>query len=465
MHPAQFNQKHEKNRRVQIVLKNGLKHDFFHNLLSYNHLAIAVSGGSDSLALLLLLKNWVDEHHKELTVLTVNHGLRKESAQEAQYVSDLCKTLNLKHRVLKWQSEKPVSALQQQAREARYDLLARFCVEKKIPALVLGHTKGDQAETVLMRLRRARHHNRGLAGMAEKTLYQLNDKQSVFLMRPLLKLSRAALRDYLLQRGIVWVDDPSNDDVCFERVRLRSILKNEAGLNENICDFAALTGRYRAVLNKDASHFLSHSCHFLNSGVIKLEKPTFLRFPQPVKILVLQVLICILGGQKYFQPSSKILNRINNQENTTLGGVFLFFSREAIILVREMRNLPLPKLIQKQSIIWDGRYLIDFDDFSLKLDIFSGLDVMKQFPEDSEQFFKNNCRKLRGYEKQGFSTMPWGRIYDTDSIAKAFYPLPYMHYDALKVRCSLGPFERYCASFDEMLCMEVQRLFSFSKLK
>lgn len=156
-----------------------------------------------------------------LKAVTVDHGLRAGAADEARHVAGLCANLGVSHSVLRWTGEKPATGIQNAARLARYRLLREAMAGIAGPvAIVTGHTRDDQFETVAMRHKRSGTDGAeagGMAGMAEATLFS----RDCWILRPLLSVSRTDLRQYLKRRGIGWIDDPSNDDPRFERVRIR----------------------------------------------------------------------------------------------------------------------------------------------------------------------------------------------------------------------------------------------------
>jgi tRNA(Ile)-lysidine synthase len=185
----------------------------------YRHVAIAVSGGGDSMALMWLAAQWAGRTQQppHLTILTVDHGLRPGSAEEAHWVIERARELGLAAVVLAWQGDKPATGVQARAREARYDLLVGWCVEHGAGALVTAHSLDDQAETFVMRLARGSGVD-GLSGMRPSR----HDR--IAILRPLLGVSRARLRSTLLAAGLSWLEDPSNRDPRYERVRWRNTL-------------------------------------------------------------------------------------------------------------------------------------------------------------------------------------------------------------------------------------------------
>lgn len=181
-------------------------------------LGVAVSGGPDSIALLLLA---AAARPGQVEAATVDHALRPESRTEAETVAALCEQLGVPHSILTAQwDEKPETAIQERARKARYALLSDWAAEKGIPALATGHHADDQAETLLMRLLRGAGV-RGLAGM--RRLGPVPGRK-LALLRPLLGWRRSDLETLCADAGVAAADDPSNADERFERVRIRKAL-------------------------------------------------------------------------------------------------------------------------------------------------------------------------------------------------------------------------------------------------
>jgi len=183
-------------------------------------LLIAVSGGSDSTGLLVALATLCATGrypHIALSACTIDHDLRAGSAEEADAVGVLCARHGLPHAIRRWQGAKPATGLQAAARAKRYALLVEAAIAAGADAILAAHTLDDQNETLAMRGARA-SDGVGLSGMAEGVL--LNG--AVWLLRPFLEVDRAAIRDFLMARGEGWIDDPSNLNPRFERVRVRA---------------------------------------------------------------------------------------------------------------------------------------------------------------------------------------------------------------------------------------------------
>lgn len=192
--------------------------------------ALGYSGGGDSHALLLLARDWVQARGLELVALIVDHGLRQESAAEAELAARRAKALGVDAEILTWSGKKPADGIQSAARTARHTLLAEACSRHGINTLLLAHTLDDQAETVWMRLA-AGGGWRSLAAMREAAASPVWPQgRGLQLVRPLLEVRRAALRDYLEQHSTEWIEDPSNLDQRFTRIRIRErLVAMEAG--------------------------------------------------------------------------------------------------------------------------------------------------------------------------------------------------------------------------------------------
>jgi tRNA(Ile)-lysidine synthase len=188
-------------------------------------LVLAVSGGPDSTALLLLAARWRGARKRgpKLFAVTVDHGLRPQSAGEARAVGRLARRLGVPHRILRWQGRKPATGLQEAAREARYRLLAAAARSAKAGHILTAHTLDDQAETVLIRMSRGSGLT-GLGAMASVSPLPAAAQSEIMLVRPLLDIPKTRLVATLTRAGIPFADDASNSDPRFTRVRLRAVM-------------------------------------------------------------------------------------------------------------------------------------------------------------------------------------------------------------------------------------------------
>ena len=209
-------------------------------------LVLAVSGGPDSPALLMLMARWRGalKRGPKLIAVTVDHGLRPASAGEARAVKEFARRLGVPHRTVRWLGKKPASGLQEAARAARYRLLAAAARSVKAGAIVTAHTLDDQAETVLLRMSRGSGLG-GLGAMARSSPLPANGTQEIMLVRPLLEIPKARLVATLARAEIAFADDASNRDPRFTRPRLREVMPALAREGLDARRLARLAGRLR----------------------------------------------------------------------------------------------------------------------------------------------------------------------------------------------------------------------------
>ncbi len=186
---------------------------------------VAVSGGSDSMALLVLASEYAAALGIACFAVTLDHGLRPEAVSEARHVQRVCVELGIEHSILKWKRTHDGPVSQDTARQARHALMATWAQRAGVKLLALGHTRDDRLETFLMRARQGSGWH-GLAGLMPNGCSPVwPEGRTLGLIRPLLAFGREELRDELRARGIAWIEDPSNEAIRFERVRMRRLLQ------------------------------------------------------------------------------------------------------------------------------------------------------------------------------------------------------------------------------------------------
>ncbi|QAU45095.1 tRNA lysidine(34) synthetase TilS [Bradyrhizobium guangzhouense] len=263
----------------------------FAELRGARALVLAVSGGPDSVALMWLAARWRHSLARgpDITVVTVDHGLRKEAAREAREVKRLATGLGLAHRTLRWRGAKPNAGLPAAAREARYRLLAQAARAAGASHVLTAHTRDDQAETLLMRLFRGS----GIAGLS--AMARLSTRDGLVLARPLLDVPKSQLIATLKRAGIGFAEDPTNRDPAFTRPRLRALLPQLAAEGGDIRTLVRLAGRLaRAnaaveVLTDGAERFLRlrDRGHQPQPGVRSFEASAFATLPEEVRLRLL----------------------------------------------------------------------------------------------------------------------------------------------------------------------------------
>lgn len=215
-------------------------------------LGVAVSGGGDSLALLVLAVDVLGA--QAVTAITIDHGLRAESAAEAAQVAGLCDRLGVAHRTRHWQAPRQGN-LQGAARTGRMALIADWARADGVDTVALGHTLDDQAETVLMALRRSAGVD-GLSAMPEMRV-----SEGVRWLRPFLGVTRASLRQELRARGLTWAEDPTNQDPAYERVRMRALLMDAGIESAALAGLASRMQQVRAALDVQTEALVTALVH------------------------------------------------------------------------------------------------------------------------------------------------------------------------------------------------------------
>jgi tRNA(Ile)-lysidine synthase len=328
------------------------------------HLAVAVSGGADSLALAFLADAWARSRGGVVTALTVDHRLRPESAAEARRVGRWLGARRIAHRVLRWDGDGPVPrrALQARARMARYRLLEAWCARAGVLHLMIAHHRDDQAETFLLRL----GQGSGLMGLA--AMAAVRELDSVRLLRPLLGMSRAGLEAVLVAEGQDWVHDPSNLDTAYARVRLRALMPELAAEGLDVPHMADLAGRFaavRAALDGRMAARLAHAALPHPAGFVRLDRAVLAACGPWEGERVLARALGAVGGGGY-PPRGERLERLYRNvtadafRGRTLAGcrVLPGSGGSDLLVCREAAAAAPPVPAASGLNRWDGRFVL-----------------------------------------------------------------------------------------------------------
>lgn len=288
-------------------------------------LGLAVSGGGDSLGLLLLAQAALPGR---IAAATVDHGLRAESAGEAAMVAALCHRLAVPHATLTVSVE--AGNLQDRARQARYRALAGWCRERGLAALATAHQCDDQAETLVMRLGRGS----GLAGLAGVRARGTAAQGAVQVLRPLLGWRRAELAEIVAEAGLVAVQDPSNHEPRFERVRVRAALAASDWLDP------AMLARSAALLG-EAETYLGERIADAFASRVTLAGDTVQLAPGDSDFEAIELamrIIALLGGEAGRADAAALVMRLRRGENASLSGVLARVTQKGWDFAREPRR-------------------------------------------------------------------------------------------------------------------------------
>ncbi len=318
-------------------------------------LGLAVSGGGDSMALLLLVAPAAQARGIPVFVATVDHHLRPEARDEALMVAQCCQRLGVPHEILDWTGWQGQGNLQDAARDARRQLLTDWAERHDLDAIALGHTLDDQAETVLMRLARGSGVD-GLAAMA-------SDRREAGLrwLRPLLSERRGELRDLLRAQRQSWAEDPSNEDRGYARIRARDAFAALAPLGltpEGLSRTAE-----RMTLAKDALDYLaaevSRQSVSLRSGAVAFDLVRLHAAPAETRLRLVSAAIRWVGGEIYRPRLTALrtaLDEAAEGRRRTLAGTILLRRRDTLWLCRELKAANGPVATVD---LWDRRWRLD----------------------------------------------------------------------------------------------------------
>lgn len=329
-----------------------------------NRLAVAVSGGSDSMALALLAKEWADQNGISLTALTVDHGLRPSSTEEALQVKDWLEARGIETCLLHWTGPYPKTGVQEAARNARYQLMEETCLLAGIDALLLGHQLEDQLETLLMRLSKGS----GLEGLT--AMQRVGERGRLRLMRPLLSVRREILRNYLQAEKQGWIDDPSNENPIYTRTRVGAVLTEMQLLPGSSIDAIALSlarlQRASEGLDILARQKIDAQCESSPLGFIRMPEIALDDCPDELALRILSAsLRCVGGGQRIkLSALEQLYQRLfkdRSSKSGTISGAQIHKAGKGWLFCREPGRVGLPVIDltpDQREWFWDNRFIV-----------------------------------------------------------------------------------------------------------
>jgi tRNA(Ile)-lysidine synthase len=318
-------------------------------------IAVAVSGGPDSLALVLLAQRWARQRGGTAWALTVDHGLRPESAEEGRIVAGWLSGRAIPHEILVWAGDKPLSGLQEAAREARYRLLAQWCRAHGVLHLLTAHHREDQGETYLIR-RRAGSGTDGLAGMSA-----VRELAGCRLVRPLLSVPRARLLALLEEEGQPFLRDPSNLNPAFERARLRVAA---ISVGDNIAEIRGC-GRRRIDREAVLDQVLARAVGLHPAGFAAVDLSALLGLEAELAERLLGRVAASIGAARYPARRERLARlraglAARPDQARTLGLCRFVHWRGRLLVLREPEAASAPvRLDPGANLMWDRRFAVD----------------------------------------------------------------------------------------------------------
>lgn len=326
-------------------------------------IAIGVSGGADSLALVYLANAWAKENKGEIIAITIDHDLREESANEALYVKDLLTNEQIKHYIIKWEHSN-IKNIQSDARNARYNLLTDFCIKNSILHLFTAHHYDDQAETILMNL----HRGSGIDGLIGIRKERIHNK--VHIIRPLLELKKIELYDFLNKLNIKWIEDPSNKNTNFTRVKHRNYLSGEQLFTDRLNNTATHLIRIKDLIEQQLNLFLIHNVKINDLGYATIKIDNFIKLPQEIALRALVNTLTTIGVKQYktrFVDLTSLYDKILTLDfkKSCLHNCHIEHIKEDKLLIIYPSKTKLQPKINKlndNQLMWNDRFLFKFNN-------------------------------------------------------------------------------------------------------
>ncbi len=330
-------------------------------------IAVGVSGGIDSLALVFLANDWLRSINGRVIALTVNHNLRKEAFDEALSVQKLLQQNDIEHHILDWHHDKVISNIQEKAREARLELLTDWCNKNNILHLMFAQHSQDQAETLLIKICRGSGLN-GLTGMPS-----VNIVNKIRVVRPLLAFSKKQLKSILLSYTNWWVEDPSNDNPKFMRTAARKLLSSnnllklvnvksqkKETLIQRMNLLAENLTRVRSYLEKEAARHMAMMVKIFPEGYLTIDFQSFSKLDKEMGLTILSSCLMTISNEHGVRPRLASLERVWESLSQLQSKSFTLWkckikssaSKNIIEILPELSSqkkfIPLMPLAQKQ---------------------------------------------------------------------------------------------------------------------
>ena len=306
------------------------------NLKVCKDFAVAVSGGPDSLALVLLSEQFAKDNDLKLTVLSVDHSLRSDSKNEIKWVENLMRKNKIKFTSLKLKGKKPDSNIMAYAREQRYDLLTQYCKRYQIPYLLTAHHLDDEIENFLMRLIRGS----GIKGLSSSRPSFKHTKSGVNIVRPLLNISKKSLIKYLSLKKQNYIVDPTNKDPRFDRSRIRALTTKLISEGLSKSRFANVIDNLKKAESAIQSSLSGHGKNLIqirDKASLVINIKDFIRVPEEIQFRLLIKIVEYINKKKQKPRAKSISNlmkkmtRRDFKSMTVHGCVFAKNGKEIII--------------------------------------------------------------------------------------------------------------------------------------
>ncbi|MAZ46727.1 MAG: tRNA lysidine(34) synthetase TilS, partial [Rickettsiales bacterium] len=322
------------------------------------HIGLSISGGPDSMALLMLVKNWIRSKSGKITVFHFDHKMRENSSKEASWLKEYISKLGVEFHLLTWDRKNQIRLNMKNAREARYEKILSISKKLKIIHVMTAHHSDDNLETYYMRKKR------NSSGLGLSSIPKVLIKENLQIIRPLLSFSKDRLISTCNFFNAKWIEDTSNLNVEYERPRVRKELskKTTRELLKLEKEFKNRKSKNELMEKEIRNFFLNHLI-FFEYGVFEIRKKKFLECSKELKIMILKKILTTASG-KIFPPKEVsvkyLINliQLNHFFKHTLHDCLLEVNAEKILVFREISSIKEEKKIipKGNSYLWDNRF-------------------------------------------------------------------------------------------------------------
>ena len=383
----------------------------FSSYINHDRIALAVSGGRDSMALMYLVYRWKAHLalNIEIEVLTVNHNLRKAAEDECGFVQKIAKNYGFKHKVLIWEHEHVETSIQEKARKARYQLMLDYVREENIDTILTAHTSDDNIETFIMRLAKG--------------------------SGPLLSLSRSLTTEILRSTGNEWVDDPTNDDERFERVKIRNNISLLSSFNissDNLTKTIQRLARAHESISFFTNLVSEELVELSELGHANVNFDKLRYYPKEIILRVFaKALTDVNGGNVSLSSLETVFAElIKTERSKTLNGCQIIPQKNKYVIVRENRGISPVEIKINERISWDGRfdvYLKSCDKTNIVIDQIGNADDLRKMIDGTA---------FQSVPNYVLRTLPGGFIKDKLVLLPNIHNIYYSGYLDVKFRIS-----------------------------
>ena len=337
----------------------------------FKKVAVAVSGGVDSMCLTFLLNEVCKRNNISLIAITVDHKLRKKSTFEANEISRYLKNLDINHAILTWQHGTIKSNIQNEARQARYKLICDYCKDHNVQNLFVAHTFDDQAETVLLRILRGSGVD-GISGIEFKI--KMNE---VHIIRPFLEFKKNQILSFMQTQNLLWFEDESNKNVKFDRVKVRNLISDydkDFKFTQRLNLLAENAKRARNFIEHYVKEVFEKHCNIGNLGFISISRINFIDQHEEIRFRLINYIVRYVKNDfdQYPIRIEKLRSISQNFEKSnqlkfTIHCCVILLNRGIIYFYKEPKFIEPMKTLKKGKNIWDGRYIVTTDSEGMEI--------------------------------------------------------------------------------------------------